>query len=85
MQSGDQQGSKSVISLVLDSYLKRNGGSQQLPALLDNTFKSYATYQIRTFLFAGHDTTGSSLCHTFYLLNKNPGTLKKLRDEHDEL
>ena len=85
MQSGDQQGSKSVISLVLDSYLKRNGGSQQLPALLDNTFKSYATYQIRTFLFAGHDTTSSSLCHTFYLLNKNPGTLKKLRDEHDEL
>ncbi|KUJ14100.1 cytochrome P450 [Mollisia scopiformis] len=83
LEHGDAGDSKSVISLVLDGYLKQNGGVENLPPSLDKTFKSYATYQIRTFLFAGHDTTSSSLCHAYYLLNKNPEALKKLREEHD--
>lgn len=83
LNSKDRGDSKSVIGLVLDGYLKQTGGTKKLPASLDETFKLYATYQIRTFLFAGHDTTSSSLCHAFYLLNKNPETLRKLREEHD--
>ncbi|KAJ8067820.1 hypothetical protein OCU04_003416 [Sclerotinia nivalis] len=50
---------------------------------LDRTSKSYATFQIRTFLFAGHDTTSSTICRIFYLLNKNHDILAKLRTEHD--
>ncbi|KAF4634131.1 hypothetical protein G7Y89_g3984 [Cudoniella acicularis] len=85
LECGDKPDSKSVISLVLEGYLKQNGGAQQLPVSLDKTFKSYATFQIRTFLFAGHDTTSSTICHMFYLLNKNPAALKKLRNEHDSV
>jgi cytochrome P450 len=85
LECGNPRDSKSVIGLVLEGYLKQNGGVEHLPPSLDKTFKSYATYQIRTFLFAGHDTTSSSLCHTFYLLQKNHETLKKLREEHDSV
>jgi hypothetical protein len=85
LESGKQRDSKSVMGLVLEGYLKQNGGIENLPASLDQTFRSYATYQIRTFLFAGHDTTSSALCHAYYLLNKNPDTLKKLREEHDSV
>jgi hypothetical protein len=83
IELGDIETGKSIIGLVLDGYLKQNGGLKNLPESLDKTFRSYVTYQIRTFLFAGHDTTSSSLCHSYYLLNKYPETLKKLRQEHD--
>ena len=81
----DRSDSRSVINLVLRGYMKQNEGAKRLPTHLDRTFRSYATFQIRTFLFAGHDTTSSSLCHTFYLLNKYPETLSKLREEHDRV
>ena len=82
MSTGQEPEGKSVISLVFDGYLKQSGSKN--PSLsLDKKLRSYATYQIRTFLFAGHDTTSSSICHIFYLLSKNPSALKKLRAEHD--
>lgn len=76
--------SKSVISLVLQGYLEQ-ARSQKPPPTLDITFKAYATSQIRTFLFAGHDTTSSTICHIYYLLSKNPFSLEKLRTEHDHV
>lgn len=85
LESGEKPDTKSVIGLVMEGFLKQKGGAQQLPAQLDETFRSYATFQIRTFLFAGHDTTSSSLCHALYLLSKHPETLKKLREEHDSV
>jgi len=57
----------------------------QLPAQLDRTFRLYAIYQIQTFLFAGHDTTSSSLCYAFYLLNKNLDALRKLCKEYNSV
>jgi cytochrome P450 len=84
LSTGEEPEGKSVISLVFDGYLKQSGLKN--PSLsLDKKLRSYALYQIRTFLFAGHDTTSSSICHIFYLLSKNPSTLQKLRDEHDAI
>ncbi|KAK4031724.1 putative sterigmatocystin biosynthesis P450 monooxygenase stcS [Parachaetomium inaequale] len=39
--------------------------------------------QIKTFLFAGHDTTGILLAWLFYELSRSPHVLKAVRDELD--
>lgn len=38
---------------------------------------------LKIFLFAGHDTTASTICFMTKLLQDNPGCLEKLRAEHD--
>ena len=37
------------------------------------------------FLFAGHDTTATSITWAFYYLSRAPQVLEKLRAEHDEV
>lgn len=67
-------GSRSVLSLSLQ-------GSQELSGdLLDETRD-----QIKTFLFAGHDTTGILLAWIFYEFARSPSVLKAVRDELDEI
>lgn len=39
----------------------------------------------KLFVFAGHDTTAVTLSFAFHYLWKFPETLKKLRDEHDQV
>ncbi|MCJ1381280.1 hypothetical protein MMC17_004389 [Xylographa soralifera] len=80
----DNNQSKSVISLVIQGYMEENC-AQKLPLTLDKTFRAYATSQIRVFLFAGHDTTSSTICHIYYLLSKHPEAMKNLRAEHDSI
>jgi hypothetical protein len=78
--------SKSVISLALQSYIESSaskGISQQVK--LDDRFSRFATNQIRLFLFAGNDTTSSSIVYTFHLLSKHPEALAKMRQEHNEV
>lgn len=53
------------------------------PSKLDPAFKKWATTQIRLFLFAGHDSTSSTICYIFYLLESDPEALAKVRAEHD--
>ncbi|KAF4637481.1 hypothetical protein G7Y89_g599 [Cudoniella acicularis] len=84
IKRGDNVRSNSVISLVLEGYLKQSQ-SKKPSITLEKRFKSYATYQIRTFLFAGHDTTSSTICYIFYLLAKNPVAMDKIRHEHDNI
>jgi hypothetical protein len=73
--------SKSVIDLVITGYL-----ADKMPENgLDKEFKAWATSQLRLFLFAGHDSTAATIVYCFYLLSKNPVTLKKIREEHDKV
>jgi cytochrome P450 len=65
----DSTSSKSVIDLALQEYLK---SSTQLPAKLDREFRAFAIRQIRLFIFAGYDSTGSVVCYCFHLLSKHP-------------
>jgi cytochrome P450 len=39
---------------------------------------------LKAFLFAGHDTTATTICWAFKLLGDNPDCLNKMRREHDE-
>lgn len=41
--------------------------------------------QLSTFLFAGHDTTSTTLAWTFYELSRTPHALRAVRAELDEL
>jgi sterigmatocystin biosynthesis cytochrome P450 monooxygenase len=48
------------------------------------TFKA-AACQIRTFLFAGHDTSSSTLCCCYHLLSIHPHIRDKVIKEHDRI
>lgn len=78
---------KSVIALALEAYLSEKKGIDGtfVQDKLDETFASYATWQIRVFLFAGTDSTSSILVYVYHMLSKHPVWREKLRAEHDEV
>jgi cytochrome P450 len=74
---------KSVIGLALEAYAAAHGKNEILDqAQLDEEFAAFATYQIRLFLFAGHDSTSSTLVYAYHLLSKHPKALSRVREEH---
>ncbi|KAI3391108.1 hypothetical protein diail_7959 [Diaporthe ilicicola] len=77
---------KSVITLALEAYVAQSPDADMLRSpKLDERFASYATYQIRLFLFAGTDTTASMMIYIYHMLAKHPEWREKLRNEHDEV
>jgi cytochrome P450 len=48
-------------------------------------FKQLAKPQLRLFLYAGHDTTSSTLLYSYLLLSRHPAVLSKVRAEHDKV
>ncbi|KAL8869296.1 MAG: hypothetical protein Q9174_004377 [Haloplaca sp. 1 TL-2023] len=78
-----RQASKSILDLVLASYLSERS-SKELSDL-DQTFKRFTMNQIKLFLFSGHDTTSSTICYIFYVLTTNPDILDQVRLEHDKV
>ena len=71
-----------VIDLALDAYLKDNSNKS---TAIDATFKTFAIDQIKTFMFAGHDTTSSTISYIAYALSKHPNAMSKTRAEYDEV
>ncbi|KAL2864274.1 cytochrome P450 [Aspergillus lucknowensis] len=72
--STDTKKSRSVLALSLE-------GVEHLdPDTLDKV-----SDQIKTFLFAGHDTTSSMLQWAFYELSRTPHALAAVREELDQL
>ena len=59
--------SKPVIALALEAYMAENSTKDGL----DERFMKQLTYQIRPFLFAGNDTTSSSIVFTYHLLSSH--------------
>ncbi|KAL2867518.1 cytochrome P450 [Aspergillus lucknowensis] len=81
------QPSKSVIDLALKQYMKERAETQagEDSARSLEEFKRRVAPQLRVFLFAGRDTTSSTLLYTFYLLARHPEVLKKVREEHNQV
>lgn len=65
---------RSVLSLSLKDI------KTLTPEVLDETAD-----QVRTFLFAGHDSTSVLLAWVFYELSRTPHVLQAVRAEHDKL
>ena len=90
---GDRK--RSVVDLALQTYQKdfqtpsatataaAAAATTTSTARMDPTFRSTAIDQIKTFIFAGHDTTSSTIAYTFYLLHTHPVTVARLRAELD--
>jgi cytochrome P450 len=72
---------KSVMDIIIDAYMKERRTSDTL----DAEFKKWAIVQIRLFLFAGHDSTASTIVYALHMLSKHPGALSGVRAEHDRV
>ena len=77
------QRTKAVIDLALQAYFSEN--TKTIPEYLDPEFRAFAISQVRLFIFAGHDSTSSTICYILHLLATNPTALAQVRAEHDEL
>ena len=84
-----KQRKRVIIDLALEEYRSQQTesgkGSANSKSGIDEEFKQAAIVQIRTFIFAGHDTTSSTICYAIYMLQKHPDCLVKIRKEHDEI
>ena len=78
---------KPVIDLALDQYqsLQLERGVSKARTGVDKAFKRSAMDQMRTFIFAGHDTSSSTICFIYHMLEKHPSAMAKLREEHDRV
>jgi len=80
---------KSVAALALEDYIiqkqqAKPANQEDLESVcLDENFARITVNQIRLFLFAGNDTTSSTIVYIFHFLSKNPHALSKLQEEHD--
>lgn len=77
---------KAGIDLALEEYFKENGqdvNSQDVT--MDAEFRKFAIDNLLILLFAGHDTTASTLCYCYHLLQKHPEELAKVREELDNV
>ncbi|KAF2188050.1 putative cytochrome P450 [Zopfia rhizophila CBS 207.26] len=50
-----------------------------------SVFAAKVSHQIHTFLFAGNDTTSSTIVFMYHILFRHPEVLSQLRSEHDEV
>lgn len=62
----DEASSRSIIHLALAGFMDQQKDESR-PQRLDPAFKKCAAVQIRLFLFAGHDSTSSTICCTSLL------------------
>jgi cytochrome P450 len=69
---------KDVGSDILDLALSD-------PEYGENASTSELVDQLRTFFFAGHDTTASTIAWSYYFLSRHPAALSALRTELDEV
>lgn len=92
LDRGLSSGPKTINQLAIKAY--RTEVQQEEPAVgaaagktprLDARFMDIAIAQLKIFIFAGHDTTASTLAFAYSLLYKDDAVLGKVRAEHDQL
>lgn len=78
---------KPAIDLALDEYTRQQEEENVAKSAqgIDKEFKSVAIDQMRSFLFAGHDTSSSTLAYAYMLLSQHPEELTKARTELDNV
>jgi cytochrome P450 len=74
---------KSVVDLALDGYEQETSSDSGAPSPISATIRQDIIVQMKTFLFAGHDTTASTISYIFYLLHFHPQVYSKFSDELD--
>ena len=82
--TGRKDQSKTIIDLALDTYVGE-GLQNGTQGTFDATFRDLAVSQVRTFIFAGHDSTGSTISYAFHLLSSHPSVRQLLIEEHNRV
>ncbi|KAJ6258575.1 hypothetical protein Dda_6621 [Drechslerella dactyloides] len=73
---------KPIIDLALETYFQEKGGKIDH---MDEEFRTMAITQMLVFVFAGHDTTSSTICYIFHKLSKYPEKMARARKELDDI
>jgi cytochrome P450 len=79
---------KTVIDLALDAHEKEmtaNDTNKDFCVTLDANIRRDVVDSMKTFIFAGHDTTASTITYIFYLLHVHPEVYRKLVKELDKV
>ena len=69
---------RSVVDLALDAYEKEAASEKGIGGGMNSSFRTMAIDSIKTFIFAGHDTTSATISYTMYLLHLHPQVYKTL-------
>lgn len=72
---------RSVVDLALEAYQKEENSAKAKSGVMDAKFRKNSIDSIKTFIFAGHDTTSSTIACVFYLLHSHPDSHQKVIDE----
>ncbi|KAH3912265.1 hypothetical protein HBI56_005760 [Parastagonospora nodorum] len=77
---------KTGIDLALEEYFSEKGQDvNATDVTMDTEFRKAAIDNLLILLFAGHDTTASTLCYCYHYLQKYPHELTKVRAELDSV
>lgn len=90
--SGKISGPKTINDLAIKAYRTEvqqqqpaDGTAVQKPQHIDPKFLATAEAQLKIFIFAGHDTTASTLSFAYSRLFRDPAALAKIRAEYDDV
>nr|XP_036578176.1 cytochrome p450 [Colletotrichum truncatum]KAF6785340.1 cytochrome p450 [Colletotrichum truncatum] len=74
------------LKTIVDQAIKPiKDTAYEEPPSIDSLFISTVMSQLKLFMFAGHDTTATTLCWVLHIIGKNPEIAAKVRAEHDEV
>lgn len=74
---GDKGTTKTINGLAVQAYLKEHSAEGGIKP----RWAEIAISQLKIFMFAGHDTTASTLSFAYALLHESPKALAKVREE----
>jgi cytochrome P450 len=70
----------------MDEYFLQDAESTNTKTpVMDAYFMQVAIDEMKSFLFAGHDTSSSVICFVYNALNLHQEALAKVREEHDRV
>ncbi|KAL2810347.1 cytochrome P450 [Aspergillus granulosus] len=75
---------KKTSKPVLDYALEENARNNQT-IIPRHELKRVILDNMRSFIFAGHDTTASTLSYIYLMMERHPKALAKVQQEHDEV
>lgn len=76
---------KQESTMLREALKSIQGGTAEKRGHLDPELYEDLICQLKSLVFAGYDTTASSLCWMVKLLQDNPQCLAKMRAEHDKV
>ncbi|PMD12087.1 cytochrome P450 [Hyaloscypha hepaticicola] len=84
-QNSSKSRGKPAIDIALDEYVQQQKEENVARSEqgINRVFKTDAIDQMKIFIFAGHDTTSSTMAYTYLLLSQHPKELAKARAELD--